>query len=108
MQGTGSWCFPRSRGKPHRGPYARPEPDGWNENWLGSLKGNGREAFAILDTDGEFVGYAVTGPIDAASSRVAEKAGYTFEWVLRSMHHVDVRRVDLQSWSILPGELLES
>jgi RimJ/RimL family protein N-acetyltransferase len=40
-----------------------------------------------------------------ASSRVAEKVGYTFEGVLRSVHHVGGRRGDLQSWSILPGEL---
>jgi len=134
-----------------------PMPDGWIENWLGNFKGHDREAFAILDSEGQFAGYAVTGPIDreghevelgyavsswargrgvatetlreltrwafaqgmlrvsalisvdnAASSRVAEKAGYTFEGVLRSMHHIDVRRVDLQSWSILPGELIEA
>jgi RimJ/RimL family protein N-acetyltransferase len=42
-----------------------------------------------------------------ASSRVAEKVGYTFEGVLRSVHHIDGRRGDLQSWSILPGELVE-
>lgn len=41
-----------------------------------------------------------------ASSRVAEKVGYTFEGVLRSMHHIDGHRGDLQSWSILPGELM--
>jgi len=40
-----------------------------------------------------------------ASSRVAEKVGYTFEGVLRSMHHRGEDREDLQSWSILPGEL---
>lgn len=40
-----------------------------------------------------------------ASSRVAEKVGYTFEGVLRSVHHRNDERVDLQSWSILPGEL---
>ena len=40
-----------------------------------------------------------------ASSRVAEKVGYTFEGVLRSMHHRDDLREDLESWSILPGEL---
>lgn len=40
-----------------------------------------------------------------ASSRVVEKAGYSFEGVLRNVHHVDGRRGDLQSWSILPGEL---
>lgn len=42
-----------------------------------------------------------------ASSRVAEKAGYSFEGVLRSMHHVGERRADLECWSILPGELSE-
>ncbi|MBV9830494.1 MAG: GNAT family N-acetyltransferase [Marmoricola sp.] len=40
-----------------------------------------------------------------ASSRVAEKAGYTLEGVLRSVHHINGRRGDLESWSILPGEL---
>ena len=40
-----------------------------------------------------------------ASSRVAQKAGYTFEGVLRSMHHRGDLREDLESWSILPGEL---
>ncbi len=41
-----------------------------------------------------------------ASSRVAEKVGYSFEGVLRSLHHVGDRRGDLQSWSILPGEMV--
>ncbi len=40
-----------------------------------------------------------------ASSRVAEKVGYTFEGVLRSVHHHGDERLDLESWSILPGEL---
>jgi RimJ/RimL family protein N-acetyltransferase len=48
---------------------------------------------------------ALISPDNVASSRVAEKVGYTFEGVLRSMHHIDGRRSDLQSWSILPGEL---
>jgi ribosomal-protein-alanine N-acetyltransferase len=39
------------------------------------------------------------------SARVAERAGYTFEGVLRSVHHRGDQRVDLQSWSVLPGEL---
>lgn len=39
-----------------------------------------------------------------ASSRVAQKAGYQLEGVLRSVHHVNSARVDLQSWSILPGD----
>lgn len=44
---------------------------------------------------------AVSNP---ASSRVAEKAGYTFEGVLRSMHQKNGRREDMQSWSRLPGD----
>ena len=47
-------------------------------------------------------GISVDNP---ASSRVVEKVGYSFEGVLRSVHHVDGKRTDLQSWSILPGEL---
>lgn len=130
-----------------------PMPDGWLEKWLTNFDGEHRVGFAILEGD-EFVGYAVTGPIDheglevelgyavspwgrgrgvatetlnqftrwafdqgmkrvtalisvdnRASSRVAEKAGYTFEGVLRSVHNVGDRRDDLESWSILPGEL---
>jgi ribosomal-protein-alanine N-acetyltransferase len=131
-----------------------PMPDGWLEEWRAGFDGERRVCLAILDADGRFAGYAVTGPIDRedlevelgyavspwargrgvatqtlreltrwafaegmqrvtalvsvdnpASSRVAEKVGYSFEGVLRSMHHVNGRRVDLQSWSILPGEL---
>ena len=134
-----------------------PIPEGWVETWLGAFDGEHRYAFAVVDTDGQFLGYAVTGvlnrkdlevelgyavtpaargrgvatqtlrqltrwafdlgmhrvtalisPDNHASSRVAQKAGYTFEGVLRSMHHIDGKRVDLQSWSILPGELAES
>ena len=133
-----------------------PMPDGWLEKWLAQFDGHYRVAWAILEGE-EFVGYAVTGPIDheglevelgyavspwgrgrgvatetlrqltrwafeqgmqrvvalisvenRASSRVAEKAGYTFEGVLRSVHNVDDRRTDMESWSILPGELPES
>jgi RimJ/RimL family protein N-acetyltransferase len=132
-----------------------PMPEGWLDGWLAGFDGEHRVAFAILD-DGadEFLGYAVTGPINRkdlevelgyaisprargrgvatetlrqltrwafdegmqrvtavisvdnpSSSRVAEKAGYSFEGVLRSLHVVDGRRGDMQSWSILPGEL---
>jgi len=49
-------------------------------------------------------GISVENP---ASSRVVEKVGYTFEGVLRSVHHVGGKRTDLQSWSILLGELPE-
>lgn len=51
-----------------------------------------RRVVAMISTD------------NPASSRVAAKAGYAFEGVLRSVHHVNGRRGDLQSWSILPGE----
>ena len=131
-----------------------PMPDGWVEQWLARFDGEHRLAWAVLDESGDFVGYAVTGPVDRedlevelgyaiapqargrgiatetlrrltrwafdegmqrvvavisvdnpASSRVAERAGYTLEGVLRSLHVVDGRRGDMQSWSILPGEL---
>jgi ribosomal-protein-alanine N-acetyltransferase len=131
-----------------------PMPEGWLDRWLEEFDQQRRYGFAILDGDGDFLGYAVTGVVDReelevelgyavapgargrgvatqtlrqltqwafeqgmvrvtalisidnpASSRVAEKVGYTFEGVLRSVHHVDGRRGDLQSWSILPGEL---
>jgi ribosomal-protein-alanine N-acetyltransferase len=39
-----------------------------------------------------------------ASSRVAEKAGYTLEGVLRSMHQKNGRREDMQTWSKLPSD----
>ena len=130
-----------------------PMPDGWIHDYVAKVGAKDRMRWAILDGE-EFVGYAVTGPIDRdglevelgyavspwgrgrgvatetlrqltqwafdqgmqrvialistdnpASSRVAEKAGYTFEGVLRSVHHRDDHRGDLQSWSILPGEL---
>ena len=131
-----------------------PMPEGWVEAYVAGVED--RERWAILDGE-EFVGYAVTGPIDReaaevelgyavspwargrgvatetlmqltrwafdegmqrvvalistdnpASSRVAAKAGYTFEGVLRSVHHRDDQRGDLESWSILPGELPSS
>ena len=133
-----------------------PVPEGWIEKWLARFGGDDRFAFAIVDAEGQFLGYAVTGPVNrrdlevelgyavtpaargrgvatealrqltrwafdegmqrvtalispdnTASTRVVQKVGYTFEGVLRSMHHIDGRRSDLQSWSILPGELVE-
>lgn len=44
-------------------------------------------------------------PENTASQRVAEKCGYTFEGVLRSLHNRDGSRGDLQSWSLLPSDL---
>jgi RimJ/RimL family protein N-acetyltransferase len=130
-----------------------PMPDGWIRDYVARVGAEDRMRWAILDGE-EFVGYAVTGPIDReglevelgyavspwgrgrgiatetlrqltqwafdqgmqrvialistdnpASSRVAKKAGYTFEGVLRSVHHRGDQRGDLESWSILPGEL---
>ncbi len=130
-----------------------PMPEGWVLEYLERFDGQHRFGWAVLDGD-EFVGYAVTGPIDwegrevelgyaispwargrgvatstlrlmtrwaftqglvrviavisvdnAASSRVAEKSGYTLEGVLRSVHQSGDRRGDMQCWSILPGEL---
>ena len=40
-----------------------PMPDGWVEQWVAQFDGRHRAAFAILEGE-EFVGYAVTGPID--------------------------------------------
>ncbi|MBO9520899.1 MAG: GNAT family N-acetyltransferase [Nocardioidaceae bacterium] len=42
---------------------------------------------------------------NVASQRVAEKAGYTYEGTHRSMPHKNGERVDLQCWSLLPGDL---
>lgn len=42
-----------------------------------------------------------------ASARVVERVGYTFEGVLRSVHHRNGERGDMQSWSILPGDALD-
>jgi len=46
-------------------------------------------------------------PENTVSQRVAEKCGYTFEGVLRSLHNRDGSRSDLQSWSLLPGDLVD-
>jgi RimJ/RimL family protein N-acetyltransferase len=42
---------------------------------------------------------------NARSQRIAEKVGYTFEGTQRSVHHKNGERIDLQLWSLLPGEL---
>jgi RimJ/RimL family protein N-acetyltransferase len=135
----------------------QPLPESWLDEWRARFDGVARAAWAVVDGPddaAQFVGYAVTGPINRedldvelgyavspwargrgvatetlrqlsqwafdqgmqrltalisldnpSSSRVAEKAGYTLEGVLRSMHHMDGRRGDLQCWSLLPGEL---
>ena len=40
-----------------------PMPEGWLPKWLSQFDGEYRAGWAILDGD-EYVGYAVTGPID--------------------------------------------
>jgi RimJ/RimL family protein N-acetyltransferase len=50
----------------------------------------------------------ITDPDNAASQRVAEKAGYRREGVLRShLDHPDGRRRDSVLFSLLPGELVD-
>ena len=44
--------------------------------------------------------------VNAASQRIAEKVGYSYEGTQRSVHHKNGERVDLQLWSLLPGELV--
>jgi RimJ/RimL family protein N-acetyltransferase len=40
-----------------------------------------------------------------ASQAVARRAGYTYEGTQRSVHHKNGERVDLELWSLLPGDL---
>jgi RimJ/RimL family protein N-acetyltransferase len=47
----------------------------------------------------------LTADDNAASGRVAEKAGFTREGVLRSYMENKGAREDMVSWSLLPGEL---
>jgi RimJ/RimL family protein N-acetyltransferase len=44
--------------------------------------------------------------VNSASQRIAEKVGYRYEGTQRSVHHKNGERVDLQLWSLLPGELV--
>jgi RimJ/RimL family protein N-acetyltransferase len=46
-----------------------------------------------------------TLPGNRASERVAEKAGFTREGLLRSFAEIKGRRVDITMFSLLPGEL---
>lgn len=48
---------------------------------------------------------ALVSTDNPASSRVVARAGYTFEGVLRSVHHRGDERIDLESWSMLPGDV---
>src|SRR5512146_2713173 len=48
-----------------------------------------------------------TEPWNVASQRVAERAGFQREGVLRSWTEIDGRRRDYVSFSLLPGDLAE-
>jgi RimJ/RimL family protein N-acetyltransferase len=135
-----------------------PVPAGFEREWLeryeeGRADGT-REAFAIVDDDGTFLGLALAFAIDregrelelgytvtpaargrgaatwalreltewavcaldplriqlqisadnAASKRVAERAGYVYEGTLRSIHFKQGVRQDLEVWSRIGGD----
>ncbi|GII24555.1 GNAT family N-acetyltransferase [Planosporangium mesophilum] len=44
-------------------------------------------------------------PGNLASRRVAEKAGFTYEGLLRNAGHVDGARVDVEVWSLVAADL---
>lgn len=135
-----------------------PVPPGYEREWLqryeeGRADGT-REAFAIVDEDGSFLGLALAFGIDregrelelgyaltpaargrgiatwalrdltewavreldplriqlqisaenAASKRVAERAGYVYEGTLRSVHFKQGMRQDVEVWSRIGGD----
>jgi RimJ/RimL family protein N-acetyltransferase len=135
-----------------------PVPEGFEREWLqryeeGRADGT-REAFAIVDDDGTFLGLALAFAIDregrelelgytvtpaargrgaatwavreltewavreldplriqlqisadnAASKRVAKRAGYVYEGTLRSVHFKQGVRQDVEVWSRLPDD----
>jgi RimJ/RimL family protein N-acetyltransferase len=71
-------------------------------------RGHATEALQLL-TDWAFADGIIRATLliavsNTASSRVAEKCGYTLEGVLRSVHQKNGRREDMQSWSRLPTD----
>ena len=135
-----------------------PVPNGFERTWLqryeeGRVDGT-REAFAIVDDDGSFLGLALAFAIERegrelelgyalspsarrrgaatwavreltawaeseleplriqlqisadnpASKRVAERAGYTYEGTLRSVHFKQGMRQDMEVWSRVAGD----
>ena len=44
------------------------------------------------------------GVDNSASKKVAERCGYAFEGVLRSLHFKQERRADTEIWSRLPSD----
>jgi RimJ/RimL family protein N-acetyltransferase len=88
---VGYWCAAEARG---RGVVTRA---------LRLLSRYGFEEVGLLRLE------LITDPDNVASQRVAEKAGYRREGVLRShLEHPDGRRRDSVMFSLLPGELAES
>jgi len=135
-----------------------PVPDGFEREWLQRYEDarvdGTREAFAIMDDDGAFLGLALAFAIDregrelelgytltpaargrgaatwavreltawaerelaplriqlqisadnAASKRVAERAGYVYEGTLRSVHFKQGMREDTEVWSRVAGD----
>jgi len=135
-----------------------PPPPDFAETWFGAYerarRDGTREAFALVDGDGEFLGLALVPRIDReartaelgyvvapaargrgvattalrlltewafaelgalrlelligvenpASKRVAERNGYRFEGVLRSLHFKQGLREDTELWSRLPTD----
>ena len=135
-----------------------PPPEGFAKQWYARYEQgretSSREAFAIVDDDGVFLGLALAPTIDAeaaeaelgymvaahargrgvasealrrltdwafekrgiqrayllidvdnpASGKVAERAGYRLEGVMRSTYLKQGRRGDTQLWSRLPGD----
>jgi [ribosomal protein S5]-alanine N-acetyltransferase len=61
--------------------------------------------FAVKELDAERV-QLTTDPSNAASQRVAEKAGFRREGILRSLHEIKGRRRDAVMFSLLPNELV--
>jgi RimJ/RimL family protein N-acetyltransferase len=86
----GYWCVPDARG---RGIVTR------------ALRLLSRYAFDEISLQRLEL---ITDPDNVASQRVAEKAGYRREGVLRShLDHPDGRRRDSTMFSLLPAELVE-
>src|SRR5205823_14483834 len=58
----------------------------------------------LLEHDFERVELRVV-PGNLASRRVAEKAGFTYEGLLRNAGYVHSGRVDLEAWSLVAADL---
>src|SRR3954470_6682026 len=66
-----------------------------------------RETDALLGTISLGIHRASVAPENVASQRVAEKAGFMQEGILRSYREIRGVRRDLVAYSLLPGDLAE-